>query len=44
MLIKEHEAILEALKEKNKERVAEAMRSHIRNQAEVVKNIIREQE
>lgn len=44
MLIKEHEAILEALKEKNKERVVEAMRSHIRNQAEVVKNIIREQE
>lgn len=44
MLIKEHETILEALREKNKERVVEAMRSHIRNQAETVKNIIREQE
>lgn len=44
MLIKEHETILEALKEKNKERVADAMRNHIRNQAEAVKNIIREQE
>ncbi|KAI4452453.1 HTH-type transcriptional repressor RspR [Eubacterium plexicaudatum ASF492] len=44
MLIKEHETILEALREKNKERVVEAMHSHIRNQAETVKNIIREQE
>lgn len=44
MLIKEHETILEALKEKNKERVVDAMRNHIRNQAEAVKNIIREQE
>lgn len=44
MLIKEHKTILEALREKNKERVADAMRNHIRNQAEAVKNIIREQE
>ena len=44
MLIKEHETIWEALKEKNKERVVDAMRNHIRNQAEAVKNIIREQE
>ncbi len=43
MLVKEHKTILAALKEKNKERVADAMRCHIRNQAEVVKNIIREQ-
>ena len=39
-----HEEIVQALKQKNKERVADAMRNHIRNQAEVVKNIIREQE
>lgn len=44
ILIKEHEEIVDALKQKNKERVADAMRNHIRNQAEVVKNIIREQE
>lgn len=44
MLIQEHKTILEALREKNKERVADAMRNHIRNQAEAVKNIIREQE
>ena len=44
MLIKEHKTILEALREKDKERVADAMRNHIRNQAEAVKNIIREQE
>lgn len=44
MLIQEHKAILNALKEKNKERVVTAMHTHIRNQAEAVKNIIREQE
>ena len=44
MLIVEHEEIVQELKQKNKERVADAMRNHIRNQAEVVKNIIREQE
>ena len=44
MLIVEHEEIVQALKQKNKERVADAMRNHIRNQADVVKNIIREQE
>lgn len=43
MLIKEHEEIVTALKLKNKERVADAMRVHIRNQAEAVKNIIQEQ-
>ncbi len=40
MLIEEHEEIVNALKQKNKERVAEAMQTHIRNQAEAVKNII----
>jgi len=44
MLVKEHETIVAALKEKNKKRVTDAMRCHIRNQAEAVKNIIREQE
>lgn len=43
MLVREHEEIVTALKLKNKERVADAMRSHIRNQAEAVKNIIQEQ-
>lgn len=43
MLVKEHEEITAALKQRNKEKVAEAMRSHIRNQADAVKNIIREQ-
>ncbi len=43
MLIKEHETIVAALKEKNKERVSDAMRCHIRNQAETVENIVREQ-
>ena len=43
MLVREHEEIVTALKQKNKERVADAMRSHIRNQAEAVKNIIQEQ-
>ncbi len=43
MLVKEHKTILSALKEKNKESVVDAMRCHIRNQAEVVKHIIREQ-
>lgn len=43
MLLKEHEEILEALKRKDKEGVVKAMCDHIRNQAEAVKNIIREQ-
>lgn len=44
VLVKEHETIVEALKEKNKELVTDVMRCHIRNQAEAVKNIIREQD
>lgn len=43
-LIEEHEEIVSALKRRDKERVANAMSSHIRNQAETVRNIIREQE
>ncbi len=43
MLIKEHEDIVKALKQKNKESVSNIIRIHIRNQAEAVKNIIREQ-
>lgn len=44
VLIQEHETIVNALKQKNKKGVADAMRMHIRNQAEAVKKIIREQE
>lgn len=43
-LVQEHRAIVDALSQKNKKRVADVMRIHIRNQAEAVKNIIREQE
>lgn len=43
MLVREHEEIVTALKLKNKDRVTDAMRTHIRNQAEAVKNIIQEQ-
>lgn len=43
MLIREHEEILEALKQKDKTGVVNVMRKHIHNQAEAVKNIIREQ-
>ncbi len=43
MLIREHEEILEALKQRDKAGVVEAMCNHIHNQEEAVKNIIREQ-
>lgn len=43
LLVKEHKAIVAALKQKNKAGVSDAMRVHIRNQAQAVKNIIREQ-
>lgn len=42
-LVKEHKEIVTALKHRDKDSVTEAMRDHIRNQAEAVKNIIREQ-
>lgn len=44
MLVKEHEEIVTALKDRNKQLAAEMTKKHIRNQAEAVKNIIREQE
>ncbi len=44
MLIKEHEAILNALKQKDRKGAVEYMRCHIRNQAEAVKAIILEQD
>lgn len=43
MLVEEHAKIVAALKQRNKENVTAAMHSHIRNQAEAVKNIIRGQ-
>lgn len=42
-LVKEHKEIVTALKKRDKSSVTDAMRDHIRNQAEAVKNIIREQ-
>lgn len=42
-LIQEHEAIVNALRKKDKNGVTDVMRCHIRNQAETVKAIIREQ-
>ncbi len=43
-LIKEHEAILNALRQKDRDGAVGYMRGHIRNQAEAVKAIIREQD
>lgn len=43
MLLQEHEEIVAALKERDKENVRAVMRRHIRHQAEAVKNRIREQ-
>ncbi len=43
-LIKEHEAILEALQSRDEEKVTYAMHEHVRNQATAVKNIIQQQE
>ncbi len=43
MLVKEHQKIVSALKQRDKECVKEAMCSHIRHQAEAVKKIIQEQ-
>lgn len=42
-LIREHRAIVEALKKHDKQKATEAMRIHVENQAEVVKEMIREQ-
>lgn len=43
-LLKEHEDIVESLKKRDKKHVSELMREHVKNQAEAVKNMIREQE
>lgn len=43
-LLKEHEDIVESLKKRDKKHVAEVMRVHVKNQAEAVKHMIREQE
>lgn len=44
MLIQEHNLIVEALRNHDEEKVVEAMRIHIENQANSVKQVIREQE
>lgn len=44
VLSKEHEDIARALNERDKEKVTKLMSEHIRNQAEAVKDIIRDQE
>lgn len=43
VLIKEHEEIYQGLLERSKEKVTEAMHRHVENQAEAVKNVIRNQ-
>ena len=43
-LLREHQAIVEGISKRDKKHVAEVMRSHIYNQAEAIKNMIREQE
>ena len=43
-LLREHQAIVEGISKRDKKHVAEVMRSHVYNQAEAVKNMIREQE
>lgn len=43
-LLREHQAIVEGISKRDKKHVSEVMRSHVYNQAEAVKNMIREQE
>lgn len=43
-LLKEHQDIVDALRRKDKSSASEAMVDHVKNQAEAVKNMIREQE
>ena len=43
VLMKEHRAIVAALKRRDKAKVTEAMKVHVENQADVVKKMIREQ-
>ena len=44
MLIEEHQQIAEGLNQRDKTFVSQAMRKHVMNQANAVKNMIREQE
>ena len=44
VLIREHEAILLALKERNVKKAESAMHEHVANQAAAVKNVIQQQE
>lgn len=44
LLIEEHNQIVEGIRNRDKEHVSEAMRKHVMNQAEAVKNVIRNQE
>ena len=43
-LMKEHKDIVEGLVRKNKTQVTETMHQHVKNQAEAVKDMIRQQE
>ena len=43
-LLEEHKAITEGLRKRDKNQVSERMRDHVKNQAEAVKNMIRQQE
>ena len=43
-LLKEHKDIAESLRRKDKSRSSETMREHVKNQAEAVKDMIRQQE
>ena len=43
-LLKEHKDIAESLRRKDKSRASETMREHVKNQAEAVKDMIRQQE
>ena len=44
ILLKEHQDIVEGLSRKDKDKLSETMHRHVKNQAEAVKAIIREQE
>lgn len=43
-LLEEHKAIVEGLRKRDRKQVSECMRDHVRNQAEAVKDMIRQQE
>ena len=43
-LIREHQAIMEGIRTKDKKHVSEVMKKHVLNQAVAIKNMIREQD